>query len=92
MVAAPPILRNNSIDATDLHLPLVYELDLTVQSEWRTRREHLDQDLADGCCGCLVRSLQVDACLKGHVIVPFCEFPLSCCHQNYWTPWRDVGA
>src|SRR5205807_6439054 len=71
-----------SVDAADLHLSLVRKLNLTVQSEWRTRWEHLDKDLADGCRGCLVRSLQVDARLKGHVVVPFRKFPLSCCHNS----------
>src|SRR6266446_3601342 len=48
VVAALPFLRNNSVDATDLHLSLIRKLNLTVQSERRTRREYLDQDLADG--------------------------------------------
>jgi hypothetical protein len=42
VVAALPFLRNNSVDATDLHLSLVRKLNLTVQSEWRTRWEQAE--------------------------------------------------
>ena len=42
VIAALPFLRNNSVDATDLHLSLVRKLNLTVQSEWRTRWEQAE--------------------------------------------------
>ncbi len=46
-VAGLPILRNYSVDVAGLHLAVMHELDLAVQSERRPWRKRLDLDLAD---------------------------------------------